>query len=606
MIAGQLPADPATLSPGSGPVDIYNNLIQGNLANDDGGGIRFLMAGNFPMNVYNNMIVNNVSTHEGGGIGLNDAPDVAIYSNTIMKNITTATAVTSNGFPAPAGLSTSANSNQLQAVLPGGSPAFSDPILFNNIFWDNRAGTRGLGTVTGLGAAGDATPINNWDLGVADGTGTLSPIYSIIQAGDGAGAATNSSSDPQVVSPYDTTLTFAPWRTNPNFVGAIMVTVDNPPNLLGDYHIQPGSPAVDAGVAGTGATSAPAYDIDNQGRPGGGAFDIGADEIPSQADLSITKTDGLTSVQAGSAITYTIVVTNNGPSTVTGAAVTDSFPSVLTGVTWTCTASAGSVCVPGSGGYGNGSINGNKVTLSLLTGGSATFSANATVSLAATGTLSNTASVTAGGATDPNPGNNSATDTTTITAAFGLLDNFNRANVNNLGANWSQANTGTNVDIRVNSNQAVANQTNDGGQAIWNPTVFGASQAAAFTFANTTVNNAALILKASGGTATAPTNFVRVRYQTGGGGQVLVQTTANGGGSYTTRGTLSGVSFASGDILSATAGTNGSVTVYKNGAPVGSVSTSAAGAWTSGGGWIGVQLQTTGVRIDNFSGGTLP
>jgi hypothetical protein len=46
--------------------------------------------------------------------------------------------------------------------------------------------------------------------------------------------------------------------------------------------------------------------------------------------------------------------------------------------------------------------------------------------------------------------------------------------------------------------------------------------------------------------------------------------------------------------------------VYKNGAPVGSVSTSAAGAWTSGGGWIGVQLQTTGVRIDNFSGGTLP
>ena len=126
-------------------MDIYNNLIQANLANDDGGGMRFLMAGNFPMNVYNNMIVNNISTHEGGGVALNDAPNVRFYNNTVMKNLTTATAVTSNGSPAPAGLSTAANSDQLQATLPGGSPLFSNPLLFNNIFWDNRAGTRAGG-----------------------------------------------------------------------------------------------------------------------------------------------------------------------------------------------------------------------------------------------------------------------------------------------------------------------------------------------------------------------------------------------------------------------------------------------------------------------------
>ena len=131
-------------------MDIYNNLIQANLANDDGGGVRFLMAGNFPMNVYNNFIVNNISTHEGGGIALNDAPDVRVYNNTIMKNLTTATAITSNGAPAPAGLSTSMNSAPLQATLPAGSPFFSNPLLFNNIFWDNRAGTRALSSVTGL------------------------------------------------------------------------------------------------------------------------------------------------------------------------------------------------------------------------------------------------------------------------------------------------------------------------------------------------------------------------------------------------------------------------------------------------------------------------
>ena len=156
MIAGELPADPALLSPGSGPVDIYNNLIQANLADDDGGGIRFLMAGNFPMNVYNNMIVNNVSTHEGGGVALDDAPNVRFYNNTVMKNITTATAITSDGTPAPAGLSTGQNSYQLQATLPGGSPIFSNPLLFNNIFWDNRAGSRGINMVEGIGAAGDA------------------------------------------------------------------------------------------------------------------------------------------------------------------------------------------------------------------------------------------------------------------------------------------------------------------------------------------------------------------------------------------------------------------------------------------------------------------
>ena len=271
MIAGQLPADPTTLSPGSGPASIYNNLIQANLANDDGGGLRFLMAGNFPFNVYNNMIVNNVSTHEGGGVGLNDAPNVRFYNNTVMKNITTATAITSNGQPAPAGLSTSANSDLLQATLPGGSPGFSNPLLFNNIFFDNRAGTRGFGTVTGLSDA-DA---NVWDLGVADGTGTLSPASSLIGV------------DPGVVSSYTTALTFAPWRTNPNFVGAILVTADLA-SLQGNYHLTAGSAAIDGGAASTAVPAyqqppatlaAPTFDFDNKSRPFGGGFDIGADEV---------------------------------------------------------------------------------------------------------------------------------------------------------------------------------------------------------------------------------------------------------------------------------------------------------------------------------------
>ena len=40
MVGGELPADPTALSEGSGPVTIEHNMIQANLANDDGGGIR--------------------------------------------------------------------------------------------------------------------------------------------------------------------------------------------------------------------------------------------------------------------------------------------------------------------------------------------------------------------------------------------------------------------------------------------------------------------------------------------------------------------------------------------------------------------------------------
>ncbi len=284
MITGQLPTLAGDLSPGSGPVDIYGNQIQANLANDDGGGIRFLMAGDYPMNVYNNMIVNNVSTHEGGGISLNDAPDVRVYNNTIMKNLTTATAVTSDGLPAPAGLSTSANSDQLQETLDPGAPAFSEPLLFNNVFWNNRAGTRAGTTVTGLGLPGDASAINRWDLGVANRPELLSPTNSIVQQNSGqhpyVTSPTNSTAAPQIVDDsFDVSVSFATWRQNPAFVDATLVTLDAPPIQMGDYRLTDGSPAVNLGAASKGAVVAPDDDFDGDYRPNDGAIDSGADEI---------------------------------------------------------------------------------------------------------------------------------------------------------------------------------------------------------------------------------------------------------------------------------------------------------------------------------------
>src|SRR5262249_43798429 len=115
-----------------------------------------------------------------------------------------------------------------------------------------------------------------------------------------------------------------------------------------------------------------------------------------EADLKITKTDGQASYAPGGVLTYTITVTNQGPNSVTGETVTDSFPADLGSISWTCTASLGSACGSTSG---NGNIS---ATVDLLSTGTATFTVTATASLTATGSISNTASVAPpGGTTEP-------------------------------------------------------------------------------------------------------------------------------------------------------------------------------------------------------------
>jgi len=284
MLAGELSDNLSVPSTGTGPVRIHENLVQDNLANDDGGGLRMLQAGTYAIDVVNNIIANNISAHEGGGIALDDSTNVRVVNNTVYRNITTATAVTSNGEPAPAGLSTAQNSDQLQATLPAGSPTFSNPLQFNNIFWDNRAGSWNGQYVTGVGSpdapAGDL--INNWDMGNVDGPGLLTPTNSIRQTTQGtvAPGAGNLSVDPLVVSPWTTTVTVQASRTFPSFRQALIVVQDVPPGLMGDYHLQSTSPARQIGAASKSGVGAPSIDYDGLGRPIpiSTAVDAGADE----------------------------------------------------------------------------------------------------------------------------------------------------------------------------------------------------------------------------------------------------------------------------------------------------------------------------------------
>jgi uncharacterized repeat protein (TIGR01451 family) len=132
--------------------------------------------------------------------------------------------------------------------------------------------------------------------------------------------------------------------------------------------------------------------------------------VDAPVDLGVTKTDGAATVPAGAPVTYTITVTNPAPIPVVGATVEDVFPPELIGVQWTCVASPGSTCAAA----GNGNAND---TVTLAANGSVTYTATGTTSPSQTGTLSNTATVTTpAGYVETNAANNSATDTTVLTA----------------------------------------------------------------------------------------------------------------------------------------------------------------------------------------------
>ncbi len=276
---------PPGLSDGTGPGLVVNaNLIQSNAADSGaGGGIRLQQVNGtevstFPrqpqywnsVSLTNNIIVNNVAGWDGAGISLQDALNVSIINNTISSNDTLATSgvltqsigtpvasapagsCTQTGpsgantasCPQPSGVSSTPNSSVLTTTFVGnartitcptgmsGCMAFSNPLLQNNVIWQNRAFYIGIGkpnagltnqqnqvalfpafsstAAPSQSAFGQCTTSGNsyWDIGVrGDKTVTghesgfrLSPAYSVLD--DTGYASTNLTVDPAITTKY--------------------------------------------------------------------------------------------------------------------------------------------------------------------------------------------------------------------------------------------------------------------------------------------------------------------------------------------------------------------------------------------------------------------
>lgn len=481
FIGGQIPVGGGATE-GTGDVVVDANLIQGNQAGAGAGGgvsvARSVLGDD--VRLTNNMIVNNVSAYAGGGVALTstvttNGAGVRLVNNTIASNVSTATNRQSFG-------AQGAKQPSLPQIAGLAVLGSDNPTLLNNILWANRsyifiigpADASGVST-TGLYNPGTTDPANPVgaavykDLGRVGSATALLPRYSVltdtaenavyntgltgcsnttpttgsfycnrVESAQSATLFVKSNDFSSIIDPLQplvlapTTVTLQSALTfdeTGNFVNVLFspltlweLSGPNAGAVRADYHITDASVARDNGRARNSGIAASAFvpqtDYDAQTR--GTAVDIGADEIPVPADLAVTKTDNVSYVTRGTAgVSYTIVVTNNGANTVSGATLADTLPGAARFVVstaagaWSCTASAGSSCTA------NASTSNTSRTglMTLLSGGTATFTLTGNVpGTAPLGASTNTASVAVpAGMLDTNPADNAASDTDTIT-----------------------------------------------------------------------------------------------------------------------------------------------------------------------------------------------
>ncbi|MBK4728936.1 DUF11 domain-containing protein [Oxynema sp. CENA135] len=122
-----------------------------------------------------------------------------------------------------------------------------------------------------------------------------------------------------------------------------------------------------------------------------------------EADLDISKTVVTTNLLVGGPIEYDIVVTNNGPSSVTGARVRDGLPPEIINVSWTCEITTGTGNCAQETGSGNLST-----TVDLDSGAQATYRISGGLGPDVGDSVTNIAIVTRpSDVTDPNDQDNS-------------------------------------------------------------------------------------------------------------------------------------------------------------------------------------------------------
>ena len=133
--------------------------------------------------------------------------------------------------------------------------------------------------------------------------------------------------------------------------------------------------------------------------------------VIKEADLIVDKTVDLANANPGDTLTYSVTVTNDGPSDEPGITFQDTVPAFLSNVSWSCAVTSGT----GSCGATSGTGNDINTTLDLNNQAVATYTITADISNSASGSITNEATaIRNNDITDPDLSNNTDDAVTVI------------------------------------------------------------------------------------------------------------------------------------------------------------------------------------------------
>jgi len=277
------------------------------------------------------------------------------------------------------------------------------------------------GSVQNTAAIGSDTP----DPDTGDNTSTvITTVVTVVQAADLALVKTGPAN---VTAGNNVAYTVVVTNNGPDAAANVVVTDPTPPGLVfignsgacaSAYPCSLGALASGASASITSTYAVPANyaganPIVNTAAVGSDTPDPnGGDNVGSvstsvivltlSADLSIIKS-GPATADADTPVTYTIVITNNGPDAVPDPVLSDPTPAGLVFLSASAPCATGFPCS----------------LAALPVGATTTITATYQVLPLFSGTIANVASVTSTTVPDPTPNNNSVTATTVVVGAPG-------------------------------------------------------------------------------------------------------------------------------------------------------------------------------------------
>jgi uncharacterized repeat protein (TIGR01451 family) len=290
-------------------IEVSHSVITGNLAYASGGGL-FIYKGQATL-ATNNVRANATGSENGGGMFIWDS--IATLDNNLIQH------------------------NTAEARGGGLFIWLTDAVLGNNVVANNTSTNGG----TGLYIQGASPKLRHTT--IADNAGGSG----VFVTNDGDYHSTAMMTNTILVSHTvgisvtlnnTTTLEATLWGNATNGAGngdvfSGTLNVFGGPDFLdpanGDYHIGPSSAAINAGVF-----SDVSWDIDEERRPMGGGYDLGADEYPD-AFLQLEQTARPLWLNPGQMVTYTLTVANLGGRATNQVWLTDTLPPMQAFITFT-------------------------------------------------------------------------------------------------------------------------------------------------------------------------------------------------------------------------------------------------------------------------------